>query len=459
MVQGTASSVGKSIFVAALCRIFKDRGLRVAPFKAQNMSNNAAVTRCGGEIGRAQAMQAAAARIEPTIAMNPILLKPEGDAISQVIVRGKVHARMTADEYHRAKSGLKSVIVESLKELQAEYDLVIIEGAGSPAEINLKDRDIVNMHVARVADAPVILVGDIDRGGIFASFVGTLELLDPDERERVRGFIVNKFRGDAALLEPGLRFIEERTGRPVFGTIPWIDRVGLADEDSISLDHRAVGSGPITISVVRYPRISNFDDFLPLENDPRVSLKFTESASDCETADLVILPGSKSTVGDLAWLRERGFESVLKNRTQPTLGICGGCQMLGTEIRDPNATEGLGLLPVSTTFFPEKRTTQIRARAVRSSFLARAGEEITGYEIHAGRIESDEPIFEITHPERRLDGSSRGAVVGTMIHGIFENQNVRDSLLGASNQAPSDPYDRVARIVIENCDIEKIAHL
>ncbi len=488
MVQGTASSVGKSLVVTALCRLFRRAGLRVAPFKAQNMALNSAVAEGGGEIGRAQAVQAEAAGVAPTVDMNPILLKPEGDARSQVVVMGRPIGSMRAGEYHARKLELKGVIAEALARLRAGTDLVVIEGAGSPAEVNLKDRDIVNMHVARVADAPVLLVGDIDRGGVFASFVGTMELLDADERARIAAFVVNKFRGDKSLLVPGLEFLERRTGVPVLGVLPYLRDLRVADEDSVSLDERRERSpraGEIDIAVVRFPRISNYDDFTPLEHEPGVVLRYVTRPDELEKADLVVLPGSKCTAPDLAWLREAGLAAAVTGRAgrgEPLLGVCGGCQMLGTEIFDPGRIEsaeervaGLGLLPLTTRFGPEKTTTQVRARISSPSLLGEPGMEVEGYEIHMGAAErasnAAPPALEILSrngvPCREPDGcvAAQGAVVGTLVHGLLENEGVRAALLAAlrTRHGLTTPrgsivptrdaeYDRLARSVLENVD-------
>ncbi len=496
MVQGTASSVGKSIVTAALCRLYRRRGLRVAPFKAQNMALNAYVTPDGGEIGRAQAVQAAAARVVPTVDMNPILLKPEGDARSQVVVLGKPIGSLGAVEYHARKPELRGIIGEALGRLRASHDLIVIEGAGSPAEINLKDRDLVNMYVAGIADARVLLVGDIDRGGVFAAFVGTMELLEPHERARIGAYIINKFRGDVRLLEPGLRFLEERTGVPVLGVLPYIQRLRVADEDSVALDERRArppaGPGEIAIAVVRLPRISNYDDFQPLEHEPGVVVRFVEHADEIASADLVVLPGTKSTIADLLWLRASGIGQAITERAArggPVLGVCGGCQMLGETILDPHRVEssepaatGLGLLPARTTFEREKRTSQVRARAARASFLTdEAGGDVFGYEIHMGRVErlhGATGAFTIRErngvPDESVDGaiSSDGVVVGTMIHGLFENEPIRRSLLAhlrrrrglpdaiASAAAPIvDEYDRIADVLEQNVQLDLLDRL
>jgi adenosylcobyric acid synthase len=495
MVQGTASSVGKSIVTAALCRLFRQEGLRVAPFKSQNMALNAFVTADGGEIGRAQAVQAAAARVVPTVDMNPILLKPEGDARSQVIVLGKSIGSMSAVDYHARKPELRTVVTDALSRLRATHELVVIEGAGSPAEVNLKDRDIVNMFVAKAADAPVLLVGDIDRGGVFAAFVGTMELLDRDERARVGAFIVNKFRGDVKLLEPGLRFLEDRTNVPVLGVLPYVPRLRVADEDSVSLEdrrgRRRATSSEVEIAIVRLPRISNYDDFHPLEHEPGVIVRFVEHARELAGADLVVLPGTKSTMADLCWLRESGLAQAIVARAQRgehVLGICGGCQILGRTIEDPHGVESqtrmaeaLGLLSFRTRFTREKRTSQVVARAAGESILCSAkGVDLFGYEIHMGRLEVDATSAAFTierrngRDERTHDGeiSRDGAVVGTMIHGLFENASVRKRLLATLRQRKGvpeptsnashvslDEMDRLAEVVRANVQMDLLWRL
>ncbi|MGK4007875.1 cobyric acid synthase [Sorangium sp. So ce1036] len=492
MVQGTASSVGKSLLCAALCRMFQRRGLRVAPFKAQNMALNSFATLDGGEIGRAQAVQAEAARVAPTVDMNPILLKPEGDSRSQVVVLGKPIGSLHARDYFAFRGELKDIIARSLGRLREAHDVVVIEGAGSPAEINLKDRDIVNMHVARVADAPVLLAGDIDRGGVFAALVGTMALLDPDERARVAAFVINKFRGDLRLLEPGLGMLTERTGVPVLGVVPYLKQLRIADEDSVALESRRrrgpAGPGQVDIAVIRLPRISNYDDVEPLEHERDVVVRFIERPDEIGGADLVVLPGTKSTMADLAWLRATGLAEAVAARARQggwTLGICGGCQMLGGAIEDPEGVEsaerearGLGLLDVWTRFERAKTTAQVRARIAGGSFLGAAGaaeEELAGYEIHMGRVERTggaAAAFEIRtrsgRAEAALDGavSADGAVVGTMIHGIFENDGLRRALLTALRErrglpAPAggpaipgrhEEYDRLATAVEASLD-------
>jgi adenosylcobyric acid synthase len=503
MVQGTASSVGKSLVVTALCRLFSQQGLRVLPFKSQNMALNSFVTPEGAEIGRAQAVQAEAAGVPPHVDMNPILLKPEGEARSQVVVMGRPIGSMSAADYHRKKPELRAVIATCLQRLRRSCDLLVIEGAGSPAEINLRAQDIVNMHVARAAEARVLLVGDIDRGGVFAALVGTLELLEPEDRLRIAGFLINKFRGDRALLEPGLEFLTRRTGVPVVGVLPFLPALRIADEDSLSLDHRRLrrvaADGELDIVVVRLPRIANFDDFDPLDHEPGVALRFVETPDALAGADLVILPGSKSTAADLAWLRRSGLAEAISARArrgQPVLGICGGCQMLGASLEDPDAVEspepmvmGLGLLPIRTRFHREKVTAQIKAHPAATCFLDEGlapSTDLRGYEIHMGALEPEPPgarhAFDIVQRNGRAlqapDGavSADGRVVGTMIHGLFDNDRLRAAMLLALRRARGLPepaaagprtdkqseYDRLATAFREHVDLpllERIAGL
>jgi adenosylcobyric acid synthase len=496
MVQGTGSSVGKSLLCTALCRYFRREGVRVAPFKAQNMALNSAVTPDGREIGRAQAVQAEAAGVPARVEMNPVLLKPEGDRRSQVVVLGKPLGSMTATEYHAYKPQLAAVIAGALHSLRSAFDLVVIEGAGSPAEINLKDRDIVNMHVAKLARAPVLLVGDIDRGGVFASFIGTMELLEPQERELIAGFVVNKFRGDLTLLKPGLDFLEKRTGKPVLGVLPYVSKLRISDEDSVSLEERMAtrrpGPAELDIVVVRVPRISNYDDLEPLEHEPGVVVRFVEHGDAAEGADLVVVPGSKNTVSDLGWLRSSGIADLIARRAEraePVLGICGGFQMLGEVIEDPYGVEsstplimGLGLLPVRTRFERTKVTAQVQARIGSDCFLTEGQPktvDLLGYEIHMGTVEQTRPCpapFEIRTRSGAhagvVDGAvgANGAVVGTMLHGILENQGVRQSLLAhlrarkglpEPTTSPAIPtkqaeYDRLEAVVRENLDHDRL---
>jgi adenosylcobyric acid synthase len=491
MIQGTASSVGKSLVATALCRIFAQDGYSVAPFKAQNMALNAFVTPDGGEIGRAQAVQAAAARVAPTVDMNPILLKPEGHARSQVVVLGKPIGSLGAVDYQAQKLELRRVVLGSLERLRARHDIVVIEGAGSPVEMNLKERDLVNMFVAESIGAPVVLVGDIDRGGVFASLVGTLELLEPHERDLVAGLLVNKFRGDVSRFESGIAFLEQRTKKPVLGVVPYVHALSIADEDSVSLDdrrgRRRARTDELEIAVVLLPRISNHDDFQPLEHEPGVVVRFVESPRELEGADLVVLPGTKSTLVDLAWLRSEGFGTTLLGRArrgEPLLGVCGGCQILGGTIADPDGVEsdvrvadGLGLLPLSTRFGREKRTAQVEARSVLPCFLTGdAGGSLSGYQIHMGRVEraAGGPVFVIERrngqADEELDGaaSADGMVVGTMLHGLFENDSIRAALLGAlrrrrgiatspvAHATTLDDHDRLASVVRSSVDLKRI---
>ena len=457
MVQGTASSVGKSLLVAALCRIARRKGIAVAPFKAQNMALNAAVTIDGLEIGRAQAVQAQAAGILPRVEMNPVLLKPEGGRRSQLVLMGKPHGHITAaDSLAADRTPIERAIADSLATLRREHELVIIEGAGSPAEINLAHRDLVNMHVARLASAPVLLVGDIDRGGVFAALLGTLMLLADADRERVAGLIVNKFRGDPSLFEAGVTMLEERAGKPVLGVVPMLPNLRIADEDSVSIEARDNLRRPsedtLDIVVLRLPHIANHDDVLALEREPNVCVRFCEAPADVLAADLVIVPGSKHTVADLAWLRAHGLADALQTRAShgaPILGICGGCQMLGTRIEDPAHVEssvaettGLDLLPIHTRFEHEKITAQVHATlrpGAPRTFITDGLPEavsLTGYEIHHGQIVHQAQRAALFDLARRtgghaLDGaaSASGRVVGTLIHGLLDNDALRQCLL------------------------------
>jgi adenosylcobyric acid synthase len=445
MIQGTSSSVGKSLIVAGLCRAFARRGVSVAPFKAQNMSNNAAVCADGAEIGRAQALQARAARIEPTADMNPVLLKPEGDSRSQVIVLGRPWQTLGAVKLHQSKRDLWPIATAALDRLRASFELVIIEGAGSPVELNLAAGDIVNMALARHAQAPVLLVGDIDRGGIFAQLLGTLWLFTPEEKKLVRGLIINKFRGDRALFADGVHILEERGGVPVMGVLPWIHSLELPEEDAVALDvsprNSSVPSGNIPeITVIQLPHIANFDDFDPLRRAPEVRVRFVTEIDHLGRPDVIILPGTKTTIADLEWMRSQGLDraiAALANDGVEIVGVCGGYQMLGQAIRDPyqvessqEATEGLGLLPVETVFAADKATFQVRGTIFGGpGWLATlAGTVIEGYEIHMGTTESSSPWLEL---ERRgstaaplRDGAvnASGRVWGCYVHGLFANE-------------------------------------
>ena len=455
MLQGTSSHVGKSILTTALCRIFKQDGQKVTPFKAQNMALNSYVTKTGGEMGRAQVAQAEAAGLDPAVEMNPVLLKPTGNSCSQVIVMGKPVGNMSAKEYHAGYS-LKAlgVVSECLEKLHQNFDAIVIEGAGSPAEVNLKANDIVNMRIAKLAGAPVLLIADIDRGGALASVVGTLELLDPDERALVKGIIINKFRGDITLLQPALDFLETKTGKPVIGVVPHLDRLGIDDEDSVSLEEKnqAKTAGELDIAVLRLPKISNFTDFDALANESDVQLRYVRQGETIGNPDLIILPGSKNTTEDLLYLRENGYEQELiklaKSGT-PVVGICGGYQMLGREVQDPEHTEseldqvmGLGLLDSITVFQANKVTHQVKAAASNHNFLGInfSGNELVGYEIHMGRTQFLSEVaaaFTIVNRSdeqvQLADGavSADGLVMGTYIHGIFDNDAYRRAVLDA----------------------------
>ena len=428
MVQGTMSGAGKSLLCAALCRIFHQDGLRCAPFKSQNMALNSYVTRDGLEMGRAQVVQAMAAGVEPDVRMNPILLKPCSDVGSQVIVNGEVRGQMPAREYFRYKKQLVPEILAAYHSLAEENDVIVIEGAGSPAEINLKADDIVNMGLARLVDAPVLLAGDIDRGGVFAQLYGTVALLEPEERARVKGLIINKFRGDVEILRPGLAPLEEKTGVPVIGVVPYV-RTEIDDEDSLAPSlGRTEAHKPLDAAVIRLPRISNFTDFSPLEQHPLLGVRYVSGPQTLGRPDVVILPGTKSTLDDLVWLRENGLEAAILKLAAagvPVMGICGGYQMLGRTLSDPEGTEGgvpgavvrgLGLLPVDTVFCAQKTRTRVEAQALAGPF---AGARLEGYEIHMGKTQVDgEPFCRLE--DGRAEGCAAGHVYGTYLHGLFD---------------------------------------
>lgn len=430
MIQGTMSGAGKSLLAAGLCRIFRQDGYRVAPFKSQNMSLNSFITASGGEMGRAQVVQAEAAGITPDVRMNPILLKPTTDMGSQVIVGGVMQGNMRAMEYFRRKKEYIPAILVAYRSLAAEYDVLVIEGAGSPAEINLKQEDIVNMGFAELVDAPVLLTGDIDRGGVFAQLYGTVSLLSPKERARVKGMLINKFRGDIAILEPGLRILEELCGVPVTGVVPYL-QVDIDDEDSLTdRFSRGMQRKCIDIAVIRLPRISNFTDFSPFERYENVSLRYVGRTADLYQPDILLLPGTKSTLADLLWLRQSGLAAAIhKLAAAGTLiiGICGGYQMLGSRIRDPQGVEagdirevcGLGLLPVETVFLSEKIQRQVRGAfgVIEGRLSCLNGLSYIGYEIHMGRSGEQSPLI----------GS--GNVYGSYIHGLFDTPNVCDAIL------------------------------
>jgi len=470
VVLGTTSHSGKSTLVAALCRLLSNRGLRVAPFKSQNMSLNSWVTRSGGEIGIAQAVQAWAARTEPCEFMNPILLKPKGDRTSQVIVLGKPLADKSAEEYYLGIEGLKEVVDRSIQELEKDYDYIVVEGAGGAAEINLFDRDIANIYVARHLRAPIILVGDIERGGVFASLFGTVQLLPDDIRPLVKGLVINKFRGDPAILGSGMQSLEKLTGVPVLGVLPYLD-LEIPSEDSVSLgDKKARGpEEDVEIAVIKLPRISNFTDFEPLERSARV--RYVGLGESLGNPDAVILPGTKNTVSDLREMRRKGMDrQILSLKGTPVLGICGGYQMLGREIVDCGIEDtfgtvpGLGILDAVTRFdLYEKRTVQVKKKVTgRGPILENIrGQEVTGYEIHMGVTQpAGDAAFED-------DGavSDDGLVIGTYLHGIFENENFRNSFLDylysrrnllREQTSRGDGFDELAGAVQGSLDMKKI---
>ena len=473
MVQGTMSGAGKSLLVAGLCRVMKRDGYRVAPFKSQNMALNSYVTEEGLEMGRAQVMQAEAAGIKPSVCMNPILLKPTDHIGSQVIVNGRVIGNMSAREYFSYKKELVPDIKRAFRQLEETADIIVIEGAGSPAEINLRENDIVNMGMADMVDAPVLLVGDIDRGGVFAQLLGTLMLLTGKERKRVKGLIINKFRGDQSLLDPGIEILESRGGIPVSGVIPYMD-IALEDEDSLTERFERRKKGIIDIAVIRYPRISNFTDFNIFEQIPDVSVRYVDSVSKLGSPDMVFLPGSKNTMSDLQWMRQNGLEDAVRKMagTIPICGICGGYQMLGRQITDSNgveaggAMEGMGLLPVVTWLQDEKVRRQVQGKIGRTEgiFSALSGLKFEGYEIHMGKTaqQGGEQVF----------CSGEKDVYGTYVHGIFDKGETASALISAlaakknvrmENNVCEDyagfknrQYDKLADIMSEYLNMEEI---
>ena len=432
MIQGTMSNAGKSLLVAGLCRVFKQDGYRVAPFKSQNMALNSFITAAGGEMGRAQVVQAEAAGIAPDVRMNPILLKPTTDVGSQVIVNGVAQGNMNAMEYYRRKREYVPAVMEAYNSLAAENDIIVIEGAGSPAEINLKAEDIVNMGLAELVDAPVLLVGDIDRGGVFAQLYGTVALLEEKERARIKGTVVNKFRGDRSILDPGIEQLEKLCGVPVAGVVPYL-HVDIDDEDSLSERfHTGSERKAIDVAVIRVPRISNFTDMSALETYENVSLRYVERPEDLHEPDMIILPGTKSTIADLLWLRQSGMEAAICQREAKgclIFGICGGDQMLGAKVSDPDQVEaagvtelaGMGLLDMETVFFGDKVTRQTSGTfgEVPGILSGLSGMGYTGYEIHMGRSGNEQAI--------RCNGN----VYGSYIHGIFDAPGVADTILKA----------------------------
>ncbi|WP_306537434.1 cobyric acid synthase [Megasphaera sp.] len=498
MLQGTSSHVGKSILTTALCRIFLQEGQRVVPFKAQNMALNSYVTADGLEMGRAQVAQAEAAGLLPMVDMNPVLLKPTGNACSQVIIDGRPVGNMSAREYHKGYA-IKAfdAVKAALSRLDKAYDTLVIEGAGSPAEINLKDHDIVNMRVAKYLGAPVLLVADIDRGGSLAALVGTLELLDDEERAHVKGLIINKFRGDVSLFTPAVDFLEKKTGKPVLGVIPYIGDLGIDDEDSVSLEEK--GAGPladtVNIAVVKVPKISNFTDFDSLAREGDTTLYYVSHPDELSGADAVILPGSKNTTEDLWFLKEHGWDKALKafmEQGKPVVGICGGYQMMGDAVVDPDGSEsdlgcveGLHILQGTTTFSPEKLTFQVTAECRSLPFLGESIDAgtLTGYEIHMGRTDvdgSDAHPFIVTSrskaPCQVTVGAARtdGLAWGTYIHGIFDNDDFRRRFLNVLRrqkgwedlpvslhyrEEKEAKYDRLAAVVRESLDMPRLRQI
>lgn len=488
MFMGTASSVGKSMLCAAVLRIMKQDGYSVAPFKAQNMALNSFATKEGLEMGRAQVTQAEAAGLEPSVRMNPVLLKPTSDRRSQVIVGGKPIGTMSAMEYDRFKPQLREMIKEIYDGLEKDVDVVVIEGAGSPAEINLKKGDIVNMSMAKTADAPVILIGDINPGGVFASLYGTVKLLDEDERKRIKGIVINKFRGDVKILEPGLKMIEDLLGIPVIGIIPWMD-IDMEDEDSVTERFtRHSGSGQIRTAIVRLPHISNFTDFNLLGNESDVSVYYAERASELKDADIIILPGTKNTIEDLNWLKQHGLADEIVRHSRKggmVIGICGGYQMLGQSLYDRQHTEsripemaGLGLLDFSVTFTQEKTTVQANGVIdCKEGWMQELnGTLLDGYEIHSGvnTFGANCVPFLRLNGREEIDGitDKQGSTIGTYLHGIFDTgffwralvnhirvqkgMDVNDEEVLTMQQFRDREFDRLASIVRQNIDMDSV---
>lgn len=491
MVQGTMSNVGKSLITAGLCRIFKQDGYRVAPFKSQNMALNSFITNKGLEMGRAQVMQAEAAGIEPDVRMNPILLKPTNDTGSQVIVNGEVRGTMSARDYFAYKHNLIPDVMKAFSELAAENDIIVIEGAGSPAEVNLKQEDIVNMGMARMAKAPVLLVGDIDRGGVFAQLIGTVDLLEEDERKMVKGLIINKFRGDKTILDPGIEILEEKAGIPVVGVAPYL-HIDVEDEDSLSERLTASDQADlIDIAVVRLPRISNFTDLNVMETIPGVSVRYIRNPQELKNPDMIVIPGSKNTISDLLWMRQNGLEAAILKQAHEgkvVFGICGGFQMLGETLSDPMGIEttgevrGMGLLPIETVFLDGKTRTRVEGTfhlegSVFES-LGTKGLQAEGYEIHMGQstlMEGARHLLTVTDAvtgETKEDGAYKENVFGSYIHGIFDGPEIAQTIvrvlaerkgiemgeLGTLSYAQykETQYDLLAAGLREHLDMEKI---
>lgn len=497
MIQGTASSVGKSVLTAGLCRLLYKRGYKVAPFKSQNMALNSYITAEGGEMGRAQVVQAEAAGIAPHVMMNPILLKPSTDKKAQVIVNGKVLDNMSAADYHAYKPQLAAQVKATYQQLAAEYDYIVIEGAGSPAEINLREGDLVNMGMAEMADAPVLLVGDIDRGGVFASLYGTLLLVTPEERTRIKGVIINKFRGDVEILKPGLEMFEQLAGVPVLGVLPYAD-INIEDEDSLAERFKAKGGegADVTICVLYLPHVSNFTDFNVFETQSDVQLRYVMRGQTIPDCDVIIIPGSKNTIEDMAYLHRTGLaEQILRHQRSGgfVVGICGGYQMLGTRIADPHGTEssiaeinGLGLLPAETVFEPIKTTTRVSGTIgqLHGRLAALSAHQVTGYEIHMGQTELSGDCqslltieCELGKATARADGAinEQGTVFGSYLHGIFDDMAflrsfinairaskglaAEDSVVKSFAQYKEQAYDQLAQLLEDHLDIPAIMEI
>lgn len=444
MIQGTMSNAGKSLIAAGLCRIFKQDGYRVAPFKSQNMALNSYITKEGLEMGRAQVMQAEAAGMEPSVHMNPILLKPTNDVGSQVIVNGEVLGNMSARDYFAYKKKLIPDICKAFQELEKQADIIVIEGAGSPAEINLKKDDIVNMGMAKLVDAPVLLVGDIDRGGVFAQLLGTLMLLEEEEKERIKGLIINKFRGDKTILDPGIEMLEERGKVKVTGVVPYM-QLSIEDEDSLSAQLENKETGLIDLAVIRLPRISNFTDFNVFEQLPDVSVRYVTSVKELGNPDMILIPGSKNTIGDLQWMRQNGLEAKIKKLSGqiPIWGICGGYQMLGMSIEDPYGVEqsskeirGMELLPEHTVLMPEKTRKQVSGifSDLEGLFAPLSGKEYSGYEIHMGKTQAVRNLVSMNAQGMEEDcekdaGNKTENVYGSYVHGVFDQGSIAEDIV------------------------------
>lgn len=485
MVQGTMSNSGKSFLTAGLCRVFMQDGYKVAPFKSQNMALNSYITKDGLEIGRAQAMQAEACGIEPAVEMNPILLKPTSHVGSQVIVNGEVRGNMKAMDYYRDKKRLQSDVMEAYGRLAQKYEIIVIEGAGSPAEINLRENDIVNMGMAKMAKAPVLLVGDIDRGGVFAALYGTVKLLEKDEQQMIKGLVVNKFRGDVEILKPGLQMIEEKLDIPVLGVVP-MESLDIDDEDSLSdrLTQTERGTG-LDVAVIHLPHISNFTDFSIFERMDGVSLRYVQKPGMLGDPDLIMLPGTKNTMDDLQWMRESGMETLILRQAEkktPVIGICGGFQMLGKVLEDPCGVEhggsmrGMGLLDIRTVFCEIKTRTQTAGRMEQGAGLWKSweGRDVTGYEIHMGKSENLGGCLELIRlSDGRLDALSNedGSVMGSYLHGLFDTSGFAEAMIRKLMAAKGmeygtwsfdleahkqQEYDRLADLVRRSFDMKKI---